>query len=65
MCQIYTRANPRGQPLALVVHYSSEDEDDSSEDEKDQSESLLEDAGLDIIEFPPDKEAELFFKDSV
>ena len=31
----------------------------------DESESSLEDSGLDIIEFPPDAEAELFFKDSV
>ena len=59
-------SNPRCQPLALVANYTSpDDDDDASSEENDASESSLEDSGLDIIEFPPDAEAELFFKDSV
>ena len=59
-------SNPRCQPLALVANYKSgDDDDDASSDENDESESSLEDSGLDIIEFPPDAESELYFKDSV
>ena len=59
-------SNPPGPRLALVANYTSADEDgDASSDENDQSESSQDDSGLDIIEFPPDAESELIFKDSV
>ena len=64
--QIRFRTRPRCQPLALVANYKSgDDDDDASSDANDESESSLEDSGLDIIEFPPDAEAELLIKDSV
>ena len=59
-------SNTRSQPLALVADYQSgQEDDDASSEDSNQSESSVEDSGLDILEFPPEAAAELLFKASV